>query len=642
MSFVTKKPITFALISIIVLIVGTACVRHFLSDSGFVALNIARGSSDVDLISALEAKFVKSNGGVRSNYISLKSQKIIPSLLDGSIDVYVGMMDIPDYYASQIKAVPIAKDGLVIVTNPRNPVSNLSRRQLVSIFARRSKNWSQLGGANKPIMLLERNRDSIEKRTIYKLLFDSLPAESGSEVVAASAQELREALLRFPNAISYMHSSELGEELKALDLDNIPATRMNISQGYFPLARTIYCYFSPKVLRDKAKMDSLRQFLEFTHSPKGQDVIASQSHISLSAAELDLVTLSNNPIVIGVAAPSEGSYRDLGRSIVDAVKLAVEEENQKGGIEGRQVELVICNDKASSTQAVSCANKFVKNNAIGVVGHLTSQASIEASKIYVQNQIIQISPGSTHPWLTERPGAHGYVFRTSGRDDQQAKLIVQTINSLAREHPLKVTVFNNGTIYGSNLATLIENEALKSGIDKVVALKSIEQDQNQYQNELEALDSDVLVFVGEYGDAAHLVKGLALSNKSNVVFIGADGTFSERFIELAGLRSEGAYIIGNTVNESSPVLEAFKQKFRKRFKTNVTAYAMNSYDSAKILLEAIKEVKVDNPRLISAAIKNISYNGVTGKISFDEIGDTVSRRMQAYRVVQGQFVKVKK
>jgi branched-chain amino acid transport system substrate-binding protein len=287
---------------------------------------------------------------------------------------------------------------------------------------------------------------------------------------------------------------------------------------------------------------------------------------------------------------------------------------------------------------VICANKFVENEVVGVIGHLTSQASIEASKIYVKNKIVQISPASTHPWFTERPGARGYVYRTIARDDKQAELITNLLDDLELARPIKVTIFNNGTIYGSTLSTLIENSILKRAKDKVLDIVSLEQEAGQYHKEIETLKSQVLIFVGEYGDGAKVLKELALSDKKEIKFIGADGVFSPSFIEEAGLRAEGAYVPGSTWGQNSKATRDFEVLFEQRYKTPVSAFAMNSYDATNILLEALKSSYV-NKTSLQEEMQKTKYEGVTGSISFNQLGDPEQERMCIYKVVGAKFIK---
>jgi branched-chain amino acid transport system substrate-binding protein len=231
------------------------------------------------------------------------------------------------------------------------------------------------------------------------------------------------------------------------------------------------------------------------------------------------------------------------------------------------------------------------------------------------------------------------VFRTVGRDDKQAELLAKSISNLAIPHPAKVAIFNNSTVYGATLSSLIEAQIIGIAKDKVTAIKALQQGKNQYHNEVEALDAQVLVFVGEATDAAQLVKELALTNHKNIVFIGAEGIFSQRYIQEAGLRAEGTYVTGTILELGSKQLEDFENLYLEKFKTKPTAFALNAFDAMMILGQALKNSQTENIPLIDS-IKKTNYSGITGQIMFNSIGDPIQPRMCLYQVKNAKFIKL--
>lgn len=617
-----------------------ACSNSNQNNEDVKPLNIARADLAEATVANLEKEFRKINSSVKSSVVNIHPDQIINSLVNGSIDVFIGTVAVPKVLQDSIKQIPIARDGVVLVVNPTNKLRNISKEEVGRIFSGAVNSWKKFGDENKPIMVVQRDPASVERRTFEKKVFNGSAPSSDRFVKVDTVDEVKDILGKFPNAISYVNFSSLDKSsMKSLSIGNIPATSSNIAQGYFPLSRKLYMYFNPDYLKDSSKYTLLKEFASLVLSEKGQNILAKSGVIPLSEAELQIANLNHEPIYLGVAAPKQDSYMDLGRSIINGASLAVMELDQLGGIEGRPVELIDCDDKGTTRGAVDCATKFVESKVLGVIGHLNSQTSIEASKIYAKNNIVQITPAATHPWFTERPNSKGFVYRTCGRDDQEAKIIAAAINKLPQTHPLKVSIFHNGTFYGSTLASLIEDEITRSAVDEVVGIVAIRQGQQQYFNEVQNLKAKVLVFVGEYGEAAALVKALALNNKNDVTFFGSDGTYSQRFIEDAGLRSEGAYIIGSTLNLKSTALKQFNEVYKDTFKSEANAFAMNSYDATKILLQAIEQSKMKHSIMIAKEVKDTNYQGITGSIAFDEKGDPIFPRLALYRIASGRFVK---
>lgn len=607
--------------------------------SKYKSLNIASAHVESKLTENLEKEF-REEYDVKSSIQQIEAEKAIPSLINGDVDLFIGTLDIPVEFENDITKVALAKNAIIFVVNPNNSIRTINHKQVLDIFSGVINNWKELGGENKPVMVLNRPNSSIIRKTFNKLVFPSSTVSiPESDVIVKRCTEVQETIRKYPNAISYVNYSSLESGVKTLNLNNIPATSSNISKGYFPFSRPVFLYFNIDLLKSKGKYSTIKKFINFTHDDDGLETTAESGYIQLSEGELELARFDKEPYKIGVSAPTEGAYTDLGRSIINSAKLAAEEINKDGGIDGVPVELVICNDKAVTTEAIKCAKKLVKNNVLGVIGHLTSQASIETSKIYAKHKIAQITPASTHPWFTERPDSRGYAFRTCGRDDQEAKLIADIVRNLDLKHPTSVSIFNNGTIYGTTLSALIEDEISKYGTDKVIDIKAFKQEQKQYYKEIKDLQSKVLVFVGEYGDAGNIVKNLALNNNPDIIFIGADGVHSKRFIEEGGLRSEGAYVIGSAANENSLAIKEFHDEYKSKFKTDETAFAVYSYDAFNILIEAIKESKSKKPQNVAKTIKDTEYSGLMGIISFDEKGDPILPRMAVYKVIDGEFVK---
>ncbi|MDA0772599.1 MAG: ABC transporter substrate-binding protein [Cyanobacteria bacterium] len=615
---------------ILTLCLATACVNKLIPETELKELNIASLKTEASLLSEITKQYGKNKLGISNQQLNQARAKA--ALLDGSIDIFIGdLKESPDL-SSEI----IAKDPLVIVTNLANKINNLNRSDLQKIFAREVNSWKSWTGKDQPILVVDQDLTNPDYIALYSKLFETRLIPEPVRVVTG-AEEARVAVSKFDNAISYLSFRDLDETIKTINIDNLPASKTNIDEGYYPLFRDVKLYYNPSKIKLAKKKRSLKKFRSYIYS-RGQDIVIANNYMPVTAAERELIKVDSDPVYIGIAVPLDGPYLELAKSIVNAAKLAVEDINENDGINSRPVELIVCNDKASVAIAIECANKFVANEVQGVIGHLTSQTSIEASKIYAEHNIVQISPASTHPWFTERPGASGYVYRTIARDDKQAELMVALLDQLGLEAPIKVSVFNNGTIYGSTLATLIENVIIKQGKHKLIEIKALEQAASQYHKEIEALKSQVLIFIGEYGDAAQIVKELALNAKQDIKFIGADGVFSPGFIKEAGLRAEGAFVTGSSLGDDPSLTNEFVNRFENTYKVTASAFAMNSYDATNILIEAI-EASIANNTSLKEQMHKTKHVGITGKISFNELGDPNEERMCIYRVTSGKFVK---
>ena len=168
----------------------------------------------------------------------------------------------------------------------------------------------------------------------------------------------------------------------------------------------------------------------------------------LGALALTLPGSAAAEIRLGFASPLSGPYALTGGDRRAVVELAVADLNRNGGVLGQPVRLVIADDACGLQQAIEAARKLVSAGAPAVIGHLCSHSSLLAAGIYETAHVLMITPGSTHPRLTEEGRQN--VFRLNGRDDQQGKLAADL---LAAHWPAAaIAILHDGSVYGEDLA----------------------------------------------------------------------------------------------------------------------------------------------------------------------------------------------
>ena len=127
-------------------------------------------------------------------------------------------------------------------------------------------------------------------------------------------------------------------------------------------------------------------------------------------------------IRIGVVGPITGSAAALGEQMKRGAGMAVKDINTKGGALGKKLDLILADDACDPKQAVAAANDVVQKGVVFVAGHACSAASIPASAVYHQAGVLQMTPASTDPALTDDAVKAGWnnVFRSCGRGDAEA------------------------------------------------------------------------------------------------------------------------------------------------------------------------------------------------------------------------------
>src|SRR6266849_419904 len=169
-------------------------------------------------------------------------------------------------------------------------------------------------------------------------------------------------------------------------------------------------------------------------------------------------------IKIGAAGPMTGSDAVFGEQMKRGAQMAVEEINAAGGVNGQKLELLIGDDACDPKQATAVANKMVSDKVAFVAGHFCSGSSIPASDIYKEGKILQITPASTNPKLTDDAAAKGNttVFRTCGRDDVQGATVGAYI--LKNNKNAKVAILHDKSPYGKGVADETKKAINKGGL----------------------------------------------------------------------------------------------------------------------------------------------------------------------------------
>ncbi len=337
-------------------------------------------------------------------------------------------------------------------------------------------------------------------------------------------------------------------------------------------------------------------------------------------------------ITIAIAGPMSGPEAKMGTDFKNAVTLAVEEWNEKGGILGKKIRVIVGDDQSDPKQAVAVANKFVTQGVVAVIGHFNSSCSIPASDIYNRADIPMITPASTNPQLTER----GYknVFRICGRDDQQGMVGAEFIKKKLGFK--KIAIIHDRTTYGQGLA-----DEVKKGLEgyaQIVYYGGItkgEQDFKAVLTTIKEKSPELIYFGGIYPEAGLIVKQ-ARELGIKAVFMSGDGTIDPKFIEIAGPHAEGTYLTFGQDPEKLPTAREFLKKYRARF-GEPGPYSIYAYDATYVLLKAIQEAGTVDGKRISEKLHELEFKGALGDIKFDQKGDVVKSPYVVWITKNGKF-----
>src|ERR1700746_2701896 len=183
-----------------------------------------------------------------------------------------------------------------------------------------------------------------------------------------------------------------------------------------------------------------------------------------AALALGIGAANDKNIPIAVVGPITGSNAALGEQMKRGAEMAVADINARGGILGKKLDLIVADDACDPKQAVAAANEVVGKKVVFVAGHYCSSASIPASAVYNEAGVLQITPASTNPALTDDAAKKGWdnVFRSCGRDDVQGAVAGKY---LAEHYKGKrVAIVHDKTAYGKGIADETMKAMNKAGL----------------------------------------------------------------------------------------------------------------------------------------------------------------------------------
>lgn len=363
-------------------------------------------------------------------------------------------------------------------------------------------------------------------------------------------------------------------------------------------------------------------------------------------------------VVIGVDSPTTGDLSALGLGIRNSVDLAVRQANEKKYVKGITFKLEALDDQAQASSGQQNATKLVANkDVLGVVGPLNSSVSESMQKVFDDAKLVQISPANTSPSLTQGPKwatgekARTYksYFRTATTDAIQGPFAAQYLFNKAGKK--KVFIIDDKKTYGAGLAGTFKGEFTKLG-GQVVGEGHIDPESKDFSavvTQVKSSGADVVYYGGEYPAAGPLSKQIKASG-TNIPLAGGDGIKDKKYVELAGEGAQGDFStsVGAPV-ETLPSAQEFIANYKKaNFKDDFSAYGGYSYDSAWAIIEAIKTVvdanggklPTDARAKVLDAVQKVSFDGVTGKVSFDEFGDATNKQLTVYKVEGDDFKTV--
>ena len=322
-------------------------------------------------------------------------------------------------------------------------------------------------------------------------------------------------------------------------------------------------------------------------------------------------------LTVAVVGPMTGSEAVFGRQLKDGAELAVADLNAAGGVLGRKLKLEVGDDQCDPKQARSVAEKVASSKIPFVAGHYCSSSSIPASDAYNEGNVLQITPASTNPTLTER--GLWNVFRVCGRDDQQGAVAGEY---LAKTYKGKnIAILNDKSTYGKGLADETKKALNKAGVQEKMfeSYTKGDKDFNALVSRMKAAAIDV-VYIGGYQQEAGLILRQMRDQGMKTVLMAGDALADKEFAAITGTLGEGSLMTFGP----DPRKRATAKDIVAKFKTkgiDPEGYTLYTYAAFQIWSQAATKAGTTDPKKVAETIRAGTWNTVLGPISYDKKGD---------------------
>jgi branched-chain amino acid transport system substrate-binding protein len=350
-------------------------------------------------------------------------------------------------------------------------------------------------------------------------------------------------------------------------------------------------------------------------------------------------------VKIGTASPLSGPGAHQGKDIENGARMAIDDLNAKNiSIGGKKIKWVLQaeDDGSDPKMGTAVAQKLVDGGVAGVVGHLNSGTTVPASKIYNGAGIPQISPATTSPVYTHQ----GYktAFRVVANDNLIGRaLAVYSIDTLKAK---KIAVIDDRTAFGQGLADQFVKDVKAKGGAQVVSRQFTNDRATDFSailTQIRANKPDVIFYGGMDAVAGPMLKQMkALGIPAK--FVSGDGVCSEKLPQLAGdaLGDDKVVCVvaGGVSGPQEASLNAFSERYRKRYNMVLQTYAPYAYDATMVFATAMQQAGSTDPAKFLPALARVKYEGVTGAIAFDANGDLRNAALTLFTYRQGKRIQL--
>jgi branched-chain amino acid transport system substrate-binding protein len=321
-------------------------------------------------------------------------------------------------------------------------------------------------------------------------------------------------------------------------------------------------------------------------------------------------------ITIGNINPITGEAASYGVSTKNGATLAIKEANDAGGVLGKKIKLIYADDKGDPAEGAVVYTKLIQQDkVVAILGTTTSRSALAGAPICQDAKVPMVTPTATNEKVT---AVGDYIFRGCFIDSFQGTVAAKYVATDLKAKTAGI-IFDVGNDYARGLEETFKATFEAAG-GKVLVAEGHPSGAVDFKAQLTKIvkAKPEVLYVPDYYNDVGLIAKQARELGYTGPFVGGDGWDSPELAKIGGDAIEGGIFTNHySKDDTRPVVQNFVAKYKAAYGIDPDAFAVLAYDSANILIDAIKRAGSTDGSKIRDALASTKLEAVTGSISYD-------------------------
>jgi len=351
--------------------------------------------------------------------------------------------------------------------------------------------------------------------------------------------------------------------------------------------------------------------------------------------------VKKQPIKVGVVAELTGKQSELGINLRNGIQLAAEEINAAGGVDGHPIKLVIKDDLGTPEGASNAENAVIDEGVVAVIGHLTSNQTVEGFKVTQTRGVLLFSGTASSSFFNQK---NDLFIRTEPSNEYFGQQFAKYIRKNQNVSKMAIIYDIDNDTYSAPLAEAFANTFTNLGGSITVQTSFSGSNTKDFASIITSLlisKPDGVFIIASPINTATIAQLIRLQGWEGQLF-SAPWSQGQDLINYGGDAVEGLLSLNAFfINDSSPALQEFKEKYQERFAEEPVFTSVIGWELMTFLAEALEKTNGESVGLPEALISIKTFHGLVGDIHMDEYGDS-SRALYILKIKNHQFESIYK